>query len=820
MKKIHSIKVRLIALALGGPLLLGLAIIALLMFNEQSLSRDMEGVLRKEMETNLSLINTGIYDTISTQDQLLRIKLMGDLAVARDQLAAAGGIYMAEELVSWEAVNQYTAASRTIDLPRVMAGDQWLGQVRETDATVPVVDKVQGMVGGVCTIFQRMNPEGDMLRVATNVKNNEGKRAIGTYIPAVGPDGKPNEVVAAVLKGETRVGRAFVVNDWYITAYEPIKDGSGQVVGALFVGILQESVEAVRQSILNAKVGKTGYVFVLGGTGDLKHRTIVHGPLGPGVDLTERRDPDGNLFIQQMVELALQAKDGESKFMQYNWQDQGDPTVRIKMAALTYYEPWDWVIGASTYEEEFQEGLGLIQGTLRQALYIGLGAMAAIMFVVGVIGIIVSGKIASRIGAAVLRLKDISEGEGDLTLRLDASSQDEIGEMAKYFNLFVEKLQDMIRLMAADANTLAGAATELSATATTMAAGAEEMTSMTSSAAAGAEQASANVKTMAAGVEEISANANTVASASEEVSANLHTVGAAVEQMSANMTTISAATEQMTSAVDSVAAAIEEMSASLNEVSHNSSDAASIANNAAAEAANTAEIMDRLGASAQQVGKVVELIKGIAAQTNLLALNATIEAASAGEAGKGFAVVANEVKELAKQTAAATEDIRVQMDAMQLNAKDAGTAIGRIVKVIADINGISGAIAAAVEEQTATTTEISRNVGGAAQGARDVSKNVQQAATGATEVSKNVQEAVTGVTDISKNINELALGAGDVAQNAAEAAKGMNEIAQNVATIQTAAQDTARGAVDTNTAAGELAALANRLQQVSGRFKV
>ncbi|HEX72918.1 MAG TPA: methyl-accepting chemotaxis protein, partial [Candidatus Hydrogenedentes bacterium] len=394
MQKLHSIKVRLIAMALGGPIILGISVIVLLVLNERALLNNMAQTLRQEMQTNLTLINQGIYDMVNTQDQLLRIKLRGDLAVARDQLAAAGGAMLAEESVSWDAVNQYTQEKRSVRLPRMMVGERWLGQNYSTAVSTPVVDATRVLVGGTCTIFQRMNAAGDMLRVATNVETLDGNRAIGTYIPAMGADGAPNQIVSSVLNGERYIGRAFVVNAWYVTAYEPITDTAGEVIGMLYVGILQESVEDLHQAILNTKVGETGYVFVLGGSGDLKHHTIVHGPLGPGVDLTETRDTDGNLFIQEMVALALETSNGASALMEYMWQDSGDPTPRMKQAALTYYEPWDWVIGASAYEEEFQEGLTLISATLRQAMLIGMGVTCAVLLFVGVIGFLLSSKIA------------------------------------------------------------------------------------------------------------------------------------------------------------------------------------------------------------------------------------------------------------------------------------------------------------------------------------------------------------------------------------------------------------------------------------------
>jgi len=410
--------------------------------------------------------------------------------------------------------------------------------------------------------------------------------------------------------------------------------------------------------------------------------------------------------------------------------------------------------------------------------------------------------------------------QGDLTAHIAKEYQGDLQKLRNAVNNTAAKLAQTVAEIGNNANTLASSSEELTSVSMTMATGAEQMTQQSNTAAAATEQASANVKNMAAGVEQISANASTVASASEELSANLNTVGAAVEQMSSNMKVVANTSEKMTSAVNSVATAIEEMSVSLNEVSKSSGQAATVASKAAQSANNTAAIVDKLGESAQEIGKVVDMIKGIAAQTNLLALNATIEAASAGEAGKGFAVVANEVKELAKQTASATEDIRAQVAGMQGNTQQAVKAIDEIVQIINEINNISGNIAAAVEEQTATTNEISKNVGDAARGANEVSRNVQQAAQGANEVSRNVQEAVKGVNDIAKNIGQLAGGANDVARNAAEAAKGMNDVAKNVVSVSTQAKDTTRGAGDTNTAAKELARLAEKLQGAVQKFRI
>ena len=392
-----------------------------------------------------------------------------------------------------------------------------------------------------------------------------------------------------------------------------------------------------------------------------------------------------------------------------------------------------------------------------------------------------------------------------------AAINDTIEELRANLKRFVGEIQQ-------DASTLAHSSDELAGSSTSMAASSEAMTAQANTAAAATEQASTNVKNMAAGIEEVSANSQSIAGASDHVSKNLTAVGASVEQMSASMKTIAGTSARMTSTVNSVATAIEEMSASLNEVAKNSGQAAKVTGRAAQSATTTAQVVNKLGKSAVEIGKVVEVIKGIAAQTNLLALNATIEAASAGEAGKGFAVVANEVKALAKQTAAATEDIRGQILDMQENTSSAVKAIEDIVKVINEINSISASIAAAVEQQTATTNEIARNVGDAARGTSDMTRSVNETALGASEVSRNVQEAVKGVGEIARNIQQLALGANDVARNADEAAKGVHEVAQNVAVVSAGVRQTTKGTSSTNASAKELGKLAEKLNQAVENF--
>src|SRR5208282_4760489 len=258
-------------------------------------------------------------------------------------------------------------------------------------------------------------------------------------------------------------------------------------------------------------------------------------------------------------------------------------------------------------------------------------------------------------------------------------------------------------------------------------------------------------------------NAESLSSASEELTATSQQMSANAEETSAQAKVVSTATVQVSQNLQTVATGAEEMGASIKEIAKNATEAAKVATSAVkvAETANTT--VSKLGDSSTEIGQVIKVITSIAQQTNLLALNATIEAARAGEAGKGFAVVANEVKELAKETAKATEDISRKIEAIQTDTKAAVDAIGTISGVINQISEISSTIATAVEEQDATTNEMARNV--------------------------------------------------------SEAASGSGEITKNIAGVAEAAQSTTHGAADTQKAAAELSKLATTLRELIGRYK-
>lgn len=289
-----------------------------------------------------------------------------------------------------------------------------------------------------------------------------------------------------------------------------------------------------------------------------------------------------------------------------------------------------------------------------------------------------------------------------------------------------------------------------------------------------------NIATVASAVHQSTGNLSEVLRASKLIETNVKTVGDNANKMSSNMQSVAASSEEMSSSIHTVASAMEQMGASLQEVARNTSSASQIANQAAERAETTRTIVTNLDMAAQEIGKIVDIIKNIAAQTNLLALNATIEAASAGEAGKGFAVVANEVKELAKQSASASDQIRNQIETMQNNTGESIEAINTITGIISDINEINNTIAAAVTEQTYTVSEIVKSVTQVAHGARDVSSNVQEAADLSQSVAMQVESSQVNIHEITQNIVELNQGTEEMARTSGEVALRASQITEGL----------------------------------------
>ena len=350
---------------------------------------------------DLDHIANNIYAMCKSQHDVVQQMVDTGLQVAFQTMRYEGHPKLGDEYVSWSAVNQFTNAASGVELPKMMIGDVWLGQNSSGRTTSPLVDQVHELAGGTCTVFQRMNTQGDMLRVSTNVMKADGQRAIGSYIPHTNPDGTPNPVVSALLSGQTYRGRAYVVDRWYITAYEPMKDERGDIMGALYFGVPMESTQALRQAIMAAQVGQTGYVFVLDSDGNY---VISKDGKRDGESIWDAKDATGRHFIQDMCRTATELSPREIGEDRYSWLNAGDSEPRMKITRLKYYEPWDWVIGVGSYMDEFFAAEEAVSDLSHHNM-IMLGIVIALATLASVVTwMLVAGKISQRINLVTRQL--------------------------------------------------------------------------------------------------------------------------------------------------------------------------------------------------------------------------------------------------------------------------------------------------------------------------------------------------------------------------------------------------------------------------------
>ncbi len=496
----------------------------------------------------------------------------------------------------------------------------------------------------------------------------------------------------------------------------------------------KEGTEAQRQqlaldAIQNMRYGEndTGYFFIF----DSKAVTILHAakPQLKGKSLWDLKK-EGIYPIRELVNTASNNVDGG--YFKYLWEKPGASEPLAKLSFARKFNAWDWNIGTGVYTDDVDQAITKKEETIQHDIssqIIKVISIIVAIIVIALIGcyIVVGKGIVGPIKKMINMLRDIAEGEGDLTRRIEDKSGDETQELAEWFNKFIENMQDMISDVKADSARLTDSSENLAGISDQMNIAAEDTAS----------------------------RANTVAAASEEMSVNMNSVAAAMEEAATNMSMVASASEEMSSTID--------------EIAQNAEKARSITENAVTQTESASSQVNELGAAAREIGQVVESITDISNQVNLLALNATIEAARAGEAGKGFAVVANEIKDLASQTAQATGEIKSRVEGIQASTDGTINEISNISSVVTEITEIVSTIATAVEEQSVTT--------------REIAENVSQASMGIGEVNENVSQGSTATQDVAQEIAEVTQSSGEMANSSSQVkmnAEDLSELAQNL----------------------------------------
>ncbi len=561
-----------------------------------------------------------------------------------------------------------------------------------------IVDKFTSMTNAVGTVFVRSGD--DFIRISTSLKKEDGNRAIGTALDRTHP------AYQGLLKGEAFTGKATLFGKDYMTKYQPVKDAGGNVISVLFIGFdFTDGFTVLKEKIRSIKIGQTGYYYVLDAKeGKDAGKLIIH-PAKEGTNIIDSKDADGREFIREI----LKRKEGIIRYPWFN-KEANETSPREKMVAFQHFKEWNWIIAGGSYMDELNDEAKVLRNAMIGATLLVVIALVALFM------IIVKRWISMPLQAAVAATELLASGDFRNVGFNDAENHHKSADE-------VEQLSQGIQRMAYSLKSLLG-----------------KIGAASQDVSASASQVKSIAERIATGAEEVVAQSATVAAADEEMSATSRGIAHNCQLASEGAQHASKSVGNGAEVVAGTVAIMEQIATKVKE---------------------SARTVEKLGERSDQIGAIIGTIEDIADQTNLLALNAAIEAARAGEQGRGFAVVADEVRALAERTTRATREISEMIKAIQHETGEAvavmeqgvrqvetgtseaaksGEALQDILQQVHNVAMQVSQIATAAEEQTATTTDISRNMQQITGIVQQTSHDAQESAMAAAHLNGNAEE--------------------------------------------------------------------------------
>lgn len=630
-----SLKQKIVTLAIISALFPVIVMSVMTFVQKKQLQTMVQTELTNLLVDNLKNIAMGVEKVCETANVILSDRLTIKINHTLELIEKGGGLsFSATNKIPWKIINQLTQQTAEVTLPEALIGTTPLEINYDPAIASPLVDDSRNVTDRTCTIFQRINEQGDMLRIATNLKDASGRRAVGTYMPAMNPDGTKNPIISTLLSGNAYKGKAFLITNWYITEYEPLKNANGEVIGCIYSGIKIDSMDTLKKIIQNTTIGKTGYAAVLGATGNHKgHYIVSKDSTRNGENIINSVDSNGKFFIKEMVENAVKLKPNEQALMIYEWKNTPEEPAREKIAAYLYFAPWDWVIVATAYKDDYDMIYKEIGNRINVLLYsVIVGGMVFLL-----IAMVIAWIIGKRISNPITRISSMAKliAIGDLSgaVQCFKNLSHIVSENGTVNEALISKKDETGQLIAAivtmtkNLNSLVG-----------------EVQKATINLVSTTTEIAASSKEQEVTVNELSASSNEIVTSSKQISSTS-------QQLVNTMNEVSEASGNTAQLAENGQLGLNEMKKSMEQL--------------ATATSSISSKLSIINEKTSNINNVVTTITKVADQTNLLSLNAAIEAEKAGEYGKGFSVVAREIRRLADQTAVATLDIIKTVREMQ-----------------------------------------------------------------------------------------------------------------------------------------------------------